>query len=338
MTQGINIVYNLTAQNNNMLENINGDFKNKDILSLDQFSTEDIGIIFRLTRKMKDIAVNARPSKFLEGKIVALIFYEPSTRTFSSFSAAVKRLGGQTIEVLDPQHFSSVSKGETLADTIRVLEAYCDCIVLRHPQKGAAETAARAAFFLPVINAGDGTGDHPTQALLDMCTIHEKHERLDNLTGVIAGDLLNGRTVHSLIKGLSLYKNNTLYLLSPGELKLSRQDYTNFREKGINLIKIESVKDMPGNADFWYWTRVQKERFESFKSYEKVKNKFIVTKELVKKYAGNKTIIMHPLPRVGEIDIEVDSDPRAVYLRSQIHNGMYVRMALVSLILGKNES
>ena len=172
-----------------------------------------------------------------------------------------------------------------------------------------------------------------------MYTIHEKHERLDNLTGIIAGDQLNGRTIHSLIKGLSLFKNNTLYLLSPNELKLSRPDYTSLKEKNINLIEINNIKDMPGNADFWYWTRVQKERFANTEeTYEKVKNKFIVTKELVKEYAGNKTIIMHPLPRVGEIDPEVDSDPRAVYLRSQIRNGMYVRMALISLVLGKNES
>ena len=323
-----------------MLEKINGDFKNKDILSLDQFSAKDIiDLLFRYTQKMKGIAVNAKPSRLLEGNIVALIFYEPSTRTFSSFYASIKQLGGQTIDVLDPQHFSSVSKGETLEDTIRVLEAYCDCIVLRHPQKGTAQAAADAAFFVPIINAGDGIGDHPTQTLLDMYTIHEKHERLDNLTGIIAGDQLNGRTIHSLIKGLSLFKNNTLYLLSPNELKLSRPDYTSLKEKNINLIEINNIKDMPGNADFWYWTRVQKERFANTEeTYEKVKNKFIVTKELVKEYAGNKTIIMHPLPRVGEIDPEVDSDPRAVYLRSQIRNGMYVRMALISLVLGKNES
>jgi aspartate carbamoyltransferase catalytic subunit len=321
-----------------MLVKINGDFKNKDILSLDQFSTKDIDILFKSTKKMKDIAVNAKPSKLLEGNIVALIFYEPSTRTFSSFAASIKQLGGQTLEVLDPHHFSSISKGETLEDTIRVLEAYCDCIVLRHPQKGTAQTAADAAFFVPIINAGDGIGDHPTQTLLDMYTINEKHEKLDNLTGIIAGDLLNGRTVHSLIKGLSLYQNNILYLLSPSELKLSRPDYEALNSKNIKLIEINNIKDMPGNADFWYWTRVQKERFKNNESYEKVKNKFIITKDLVKEYASAKTIIMHPLPRVGEIDPEVDSDPRAVYLRSQIRNGMYVRMALVSLVLGKNES
>lgn len=314
---------------------INGNFKGKDILSLDQFSSKDLEILFKVTKQMKDIASNAKPSDILKGNIVTLLFYEPSSRTFGSFAAAVKQLGGQTVEIQDPQHFSSVSKGETLEDTIRVFEAYSDAIVIRHPIKGTAQQAADAAFFVPILNAGDGIGEHPTQALLDMFTIYEKTGKLDNLTGVMAGDMLNGRTVHSLIRALSLYKNITLYLLSPEELKLSREDFKAFQEKGIKLIEINSDKDMPENADFWYWTRVQKERFKSLEDYEKVKNKFIVTPQLMKEKAGKNTILMHPLPRVGEIDIAVDEDERAVYLRSEIRNGMYVRMALLALILGK---
>lgn len=317
------------------LGKINAYFKGKDILSLDQFSVQDINQVLKIAKEMKEITHGAKPSDILEGAIIALIFYEPSSRTFGSFSASVKKLGGQTIEILDPQHFSSVSKGETLEDTIRVFESYCDAIVLRHPQKGAMEAAAKAALFVPIINAGDGIGEHPSQALLDMTTINEKHGHLDGLTGVIAGDLLNGRTVHSLIKGLSLFKKNTLYLLSPEELKLSREDFENFSKGGIKLIEIQNEKDIPQNADFWYWTRVQKERFSDIREYEKVKNKFIVTKELLTKSAGKNTIIMHPLPRVGEIDPEIDADPRAVYLRSQIKNGMYVRMALLALVLEK---
>lgn len=313
-------------------EKINANFKGKDILSLDQFSAKDISIVLKTAKQMKNIT---NPSKILEGAIIALIFYEPSSRTFGSFAVSVKKLGGQTLEILNPQNFSSVSKGETLEDTIQVFESYSDAIILRHPQAGAIETAAQAASLIPVINAGDGIGEHPSQALLDMATINEKHGHLDNLTGIIAGDLLNGRTVHSLIKGLSLFKNNTLYLLSPSELKLSREDFSNFHKRGINLIEIQKEKDMPANADFWYWTRVQKERFSALREYEKVKNKFIVTKELVAKFAGNNTIIMHPLPRVGEIKKEIDTDHRAVYLRSQIKNGMHVRMALLALILGK---
>lgn len=322
-------------KNDSGLQKINGNFKNKDIISLDQFSSKDIAIILKETKKMRTIAFNARSSKLLAGNIVTLIFYEPSSRTFGSFAAAVKQLGGQTVEIQDPYHFSSVAKGETLEDTMRVFEAYCDAIVIRHPQIGTAQAAAKAASFIPIINAGDGIGEHPTQALLDLATIHEKHGHLDNLVGVMAGDLLNGRTIHSLIRGLSLFEDTTLYLLAPNELKLSREDYDNFTKRGIKLIEISSEEQMPSNADFWYWTRVQKERFTSLEDYEKVKNKYIVTPELMRRYAGKNTILMHPLPRIGEILQEVDIDPRAVYLRSEVRNGMYVRMALLTLILGK---
>ncbi len=316
-------------------DTIKGDFKGKDIISLDQFSPPDISILFQHTKTMKDIGKNAKPSDLLKGNIVTLIFYEPSSRTFGSFGAAVKQLGGQTIDVQDPQHFSSVSKGETLEDTIRVFEAYCDAIVIRHPVAGTATKAADAAKFVPIINAGDGIGEHPTQALLDMFTIYEKFGKLNNLIGVMAGDMLNGRTVHSLIRGLSKYKNNTLYLLSPNELKLNKADFAKFKSSGIKLIEINSVDDMPKNANFWYWTRVQKERFKSLKEYEKVKNRFILNNKLIREMAQKDTIFMHPLPRIGEILLEVDVNPNAVYLRSEVRNGMYVRMALLSLILGK---
>jgi len=314
---------------------INGNFKGKDILSLDQFSPKDISILFKRTLKMRDIGANARPSEILKGNIVTLIFYEPSSRTFGSFGASVKQLGGATIDILDPKSFSSVSKGETLEDTIRVFEAYCDAIVIRHPNMGTAQKAAEAAQHVPVINAGDGIGEHPSQALLDLFTIYEHAEKLDGLTGVLAGDMLNGRTVHSLIRGLAKYKKNKLYLLSPKELKLSREDFRKFSESGISLIEISSTQDIPRDADFWYWTRVQKERFKSLRKYEKVKNKFILDNRLISERAGINTIFMHPLPRVGEILTEVDNDPRAAYLRTEVRNGMYVRMALIALVLGK---
>lgn len=322
----------------NLDDKINGSFKNKDIISLDQFSPKDISILFRHTKKMAQIARNARPSNLLHGNIITLIFYEPSSRTFGSFGASVKQLGGATVEIQDPQHFSSVAKGETLEDTIRVFEAYCDAIVIRHPVAGTAQRAADCAKFVPIINAGDGVGEHPTQALLDLYTIFEKFGKLDNLSGLIAGDILNGRTVHSLIRGLSLYRGNTLYLLSPKSLKLKAEDLKEFSDRGIKLIEIESEKDIPKNLNFWYWTRVQKERFKSLKEYEKVKNTFILDKDLIDKYAMKSTIFMHPLPRVGEISPEVDEDSRAVYLRSQIRNGMYIRMALIALVLGKIRS
>jgi aspartate carbamoyltransferase len=314
-------------------QKINGKFKGKDIVSLDQFSPKDIDILFRLARKMAKIAKNGQPSDVLKGKIFTLLFYEPSSRTFGSFGASVKQLGGQTVDILNPQVFSSVSKGETLEDTIRVFEAYCDAIVIRHPVVGTAKIAAEAAKFVPIINAGDGIGEHPTQTLLDLYTIQEKEGKLNGLTGVMAGDLLNGRTIHSLLRGLSFYKKNTVYLLSPKELKLSKDDYRKFSSLGVKLVEIESDKDIPKNADFWYWTRTQKERFKSLKDYERLKIPFVVTKDLVKKKAGKKTIIMHPLPRIGEIDPAIDNDSRAVYLSAQVRNGMYIRMALLSLVI-----
>lgn len=266
---------------------------------------------------------------------MVLLFYEPSSRTRGSFDAAVKQLGGQTVVVENPQQFSSVAKGETFGDTIRTFEAYSDAIVLRHPVTGSAAKAAEVAKHVPIINAGDGIGEHPTQALLDLYTIWEHTGRLSGLKGLIAGDILNGRTVHSLIRGLSLYEGNELYLLSPEELRLSREDREGFRSCGIKLVEIEDARQIPKDCDFWYWTRVQKERFESEDAYKKVNNKFIVTKKLLGEYGNTGMILMHPLPRVGEIAEEVDSDPRAVYLRSQIRNGMYVRMALLGLVLGR---
>lgn len=316
------------------LERINGNFKNKHILSLDQFLKNDLKLLFKTTKKIKTSKSKTKISNLLKGSVITLLFYEPSSRTFGSFAAAVKRLGGQTIEILDPATFSSVSKGESLEDTVRVFETYSDTIVMRHPQKGAASNAA-SVLKCPLVNAGDGVGEHPTQAFLDLYTIYEKFGKLDFLTGVVAGDILNGRTIHSLIKGLSKFKNNKLYLLSPKELRLKRSDFLNFEKSEIKLIEIDNEKDMPKKADFWYWTRVQKERFKNTKNYEKIKNKFILDNKLINSFAGENTILMHPLPRVGEILTEVDSDKRALYLTTQMKNGMYVRMALLTLILGK---
>lgn len=310
-------------------------FLGSDILSLDQFDIPSLLKLFSTTDHIRYLAQNSVPVDILKGTITTLLFYEPSSRTFGSFAAAIKRLGGDTVDILNPQQFSSVSKGETLEDTIRVFEAYSDLIVMRHPEKGAAQKAADAAFFIPIINAGDGIGEHPTQALLDLYTIYEKFGRLDHLTGLFAGDLLNGRTVHSLLKGLSLFKGNTIYLLSPEILKLTQPDIRLLEKRGLSIKEIRSEREIPKKADFWYWTRVQKERFTDLVEYEKVKKAFLITPELLKKYAGKNMIIMHPLPRVGEIDTRVDNDPRAVYLRSQVRNGMYIRMALVSLVLGK---
>jgi len=314
-----------------MIEKINKKFQNKDIVSLDQFDRNSIELLFKTASKIKKTTAK-KLLKILQGKIVGLLFFEPSTRTFSSNNAAVKRLGGQTIDHQNPNVTSSAVKGETIEDTIMMMEQYTDAIVIRHPIVGTALRSAEVSSH-PIINAGDGIGEHPTQALLDMFTIFEKHKQLDDLKGVMVGDLLNGRTVHSLIKGLSIFKNNTIYLLSPKQLKLSASDFKVFQGRGIKLIEIKSVSEIPADCHFWYWTRVQKERFRDHKEYEKLKLSFIMTKKLVDKYAGKKTLLMHPLPRVGEITTDVDADSRAVYLTTEAKNGMYVRMALFSLIL-----
>lgn len=314
-----------------MLKPINGDFKGKDIVSLDQFDRKSVEALFKQVKKLKKTGT-AGLLKTLRGKVAGLIFFEPSTRTFSSNAAAFKRLGGQTIDHQNPMQTSSAVKGESIEDMAMMLEQYCDILVFRHPQKGTLERAANAAT-VPVINAGDGIGEHPTQALLDMFTIYEKFGKLTGLKGLMAGDMLNGRTVHSLIRGLSIFPGNTIYLLSPKQLKLSRDEFELYSKRGIKLIEINSVKEIPADCHFWYWTRVQKERFADKKEYEKLKLSFILTKKLIGQYAGKKTLFMHPLPRVGEIETDVDSDERAVYLNTEPKNGMYVRMGLFSLIL-----
>ncbi len=313
-----------------MIKSIKNNFFKKSIISLDQFDRQSILTLFKEGLKIEK-NIN-RYSKILKGKIAGLIFFEPSTRTFSSHAAAFKRLGGQTIEYQNPLINSSAVKGESIEDMMKMFEQYVDILVVRHPIKGTLEKIA-SIVNIPVINAGDGIGEHPTQTLLDMYTIWKKFNKLTGLTGLIAGDLLNGRTVHSLLKGLSIFPNNKVYLLSPKQLRLDKKDYQEFIKRGLRIIEIESTKEIPLNCHFWYWTRVQKERFTNQKEYEKLKLSFILTKKLVKEKARKETLFMHPLPRVGEIEIEVDSDKRAVYLSEQPRNGMIIRMALFKRIL-----
>ncbi|MBE3564727.1 MAG: aspartate carbamoyltransferase [Thermogemmatispora sp.] len=317
------------------LELISGDFKGKDILSLDQFSAADLYRVFALAREMKELVLASQPSQLLAGQLVALLFYEPSSRTFGSFAAAVKRLGGQTLDIQNPEVVSSVWKGESFEDTISVFGAYTQAIVLRHPLPGAAQRAAEVAN-VPVINAGDGNNEHPTQTLLDLFTIYEQFGRLDHLKGLLAGDPLNSRTLHSLIRGLALFEGNTVYLLSPEALRLTREDLLALRSRGIEIVEIHSEREIPTDCHFWYWTRIQKERLSSLDEYQQLAAaSFQVTPALLAERANREMILMDPLPRVGTIDPAVDSDERAVYLRSQIRNGLYTRMALLALILGK---
>lgn len=317
------------------LEKLQGDFTRRHIISFDQFDPQSLEILFAMTQQMRGIAQTAQPSQLLAGQLVTLLFYEPSSRTMASFDGAVKQLGGNTIVITNPQQFSSAAKGETFSDSIRTFEAYCDAIVLRHPETGSAKTASSVAEHVPIINAGDGIGEHPTQALLDLFTILEHTGKLSGLKGLVVGDILNGRTIHSLLRGLALYEGNTVYLLAPQELRLSRKDFALFENRNVRLVEINSTDEIPGGCDFWYWTRVQKERFLNAADYERLNNRFVATQEILNRHGSDKTILMHPLPRVGEIEDALDKDPRAVYLRSQIRNGMYVRMALLTLVLGK---
>ncbi|HVB75829.1 MAG TPA: aspartate carbamoyltransferase [Ktedonobacteraceae bacterium] len=314
---------------------IDGNFTSKDILSLDQFTVEDLHRLFRLADEMKQLVLHHEPSSLLAGYVVSLLFFEPSSRTFGSFASAVKRLGGQTLEIQNPEMVSSVNKGESFEDTMRTFEAYSDAIVLRHYRAGAARLAADTAS-VPLINAGDGNNEHPTQTLLDLYTIYKHLGRLDNLTCLLAGDPLNSRVIHSMLRGLSLFENNKVYVLSPEQLRFKRAEIAYYRECGLKIVEIDSERDIPACCDLWYWTRIQKERFASQQEYDMVlKQGFLVTPELLRTRAGKDTIIMDPLPRVSTIDPAVDADERAVYFRAQIRNGLYIRMALLALVLGR---
>ncbi|MFO0703780.1 MAG: aspartate carbamoyltransferase [Patescibacteria group bacterium] len=310
-------------------------FYSKDILSLEQFNSSDLLLLFQKADKIRKVIEKKGYIDLLKGKLATLLFYEPSSRTFSSFAAAVKRLGGQVIEYQNPTQTSSAVKGETISDSTKVFETYSDVIIMRHPVEGTAKIAAEAATRVPVINAGDGSGEHPTQAFLDLYTMYRTHKKISGLKILLVGDLLYGRTVHSLTKGLSYFKNVTIYLLSPENLKMPQYVKEFAEKRGTKIVELKSVKEIPTDLDVWYWTRVQKERFKSMKEYEKLKLAFVLTKKLVEEKAAKKTIFMHPLPRVGEIEVEVDSDPRALYLTEQIRNGMFVRMALLALVLKK---
>lgn len=302
-----------------------------DILSASQFTKDDVTEIVTVTKSMREMVKKKGAADILRGKIMTALFYEPSSRTFGSFVAAMQRLGGGFIP-LQGVVYSSVAKGESLPDTVRTFAAFSDCIVLRHPQVGAAHIAAEATD-IPVINAGDGIGEHPTQALLDFFTIMDHFGSVRDLTITLAGDLLNGRTVHSLITLLSLFSPKEIRLVSPAVLKIPVKLLENPKKAGIRVTELEGLDDALSKTDVLYVTRVQKERFTDLDVYEKVKYAYIITPDVMKK-AKKTAILMHPFPRVGEISPEVDNDPRALYLREQIPNGMYVRMALLSLLLG----
>lgn len=313
-----------------LVANTNNGFYRQDIISVRQFDRDKLDYIFGLAEEMRHMVQQIGSADLLRGRVLANLFYEPSTRTSSSFMAAMQRLGGSVIPINEVR-YSSVTKGESLPDTVRTLECYADIIVLRHPEVGSAQIAAEAATK-PLINAGDGTGEHPTQALLDLFTIQEELGQIDGLTVAMVGDLKYGRTVHSLTRLLSMF-DVRLQFVSPEVLRMPRELLAEVEGKGISTAEFEDVAEVAPEADVLYVTRVQRERFEDQDLYEKVKNCYVINTTLLSK-ARERMIVMHPLPRVSEISYDVDPDPRAAYFR-QMENGMYIRMALLAAVLGR---
>ena len=297
------------------------------ILSISQFNTEQLHHLFGLAERYRRLGPE---TDCMRGKVMACLFYEASTRTFASFTSAMLRLGGSVIPIQSVQ-FSSVTKGETLADTVRAIEAYSDVIVLRHPEEGSAAEAA-AYLKKPLINAGDGIGEHPTQALLDAFTIRAEKGTLENLRVTMVGDLRNGRTVHSLARLLSQYPGTQVTFVSPESLRLPPRIVAELREKKVELREIADLQQVISKTDVLYVTRIQKERFSSKEEYERVKDSYVITPESIA-FAPDRMVLMHPLPRINEISSEVDADPRAAYFR-QVEYGLHVRMALLTLVLG----
>ncbi len=289
-----------------------------------------LDFIFGVGEEMRMLVERFGSADLLQGKILANLFYEPSTRTSSSFMAAMLRLGGQVIPINNVQ-YSSVTKGESLPDTVRTLESYSDVIVIRHPEVGSAAIAAHYSSK-PIINAGDGVGEHPTQALLDLFTISEALGTIGGLKIAMVGDLKFGRTVHSLTKLLVNYPVEFVFV-SPEILRMPKDVLDVVNSTGHSYQETEDVHDCISDVDVLYVTRVQKERFTDLAVYEEVKDHYVVDPALMSK-AKERMIVMHPLPRINEISYAIDNDPRAAYF-DQMRNGMYIRMALLAAVLGK---
>lgn len=301
------------------------------IISASQFNKNEVEKILARAEMMEEGVKNGKVEQSLKDKIIACIFFEPSTRTRLSFETAALKLGAKIISAENAMENSSAHKGETIEDTTKILCSYADIVVIRHPVAGILEKAAKVAT-VPLVNAGDGINQHPTQGFLDLYTIKKEHGRLANLNIGFGGDLLNSRTLKSLLPLLRLYEGNKFYFLSPKELELPRGFIKELKDSGIIFEELRSLEEKLPELDVLYMTRVQKERFQNITDYEKIKNLFIFKKEYLKKLKPN-AIIMHPLPKINEIETEVDADPRAAYFR-QAQNGLYVRMALLCYALG----
>jgi aspartate carbamoyltransferase catalytic subunit len=301
-------------------------FKGRDIVSVRDFSRDEVEHVLNVARLMEPLTMGG--SKMLDGKVLSNIFFEPSTRTRLSFESAILKLGGNYISIPEPQ-VSSVEKGENLVDTIRVMENYADVIVLRHFLEGAARLASEVAV-VPVINAGSGSGEHPTQAMLDLYTMERELGAIDGLSVALVGDLKYGRTVHSLAYALSLY-DTTLYLVSPKTLEM-RREIVNDVSNEVKVIETNEVRDVIPNVDVLYVTRIQKERFPDLEEYEKIKGVYRISSDTLQNAKSN-LIVLHPLPRVGEVTSDVDYTPYARYFKETWY-GLVTRMALLCLVLG----
>ena len=304
-------------------------FRGRDIVSIKDLKKEEILHILDVARDMVPIAEGNRKSNLLEGKLMASLFFEPSTRTRLSFEAAMKRLGGNVIGFAQPGA-TSMQKGESLADTIRTAESYSDVIVMRHPQEGSARMAAEFAS-IPIINGGDGAGHHPTQCLLDLFTIMKEKGNIGNNKVALVGDLKYGRTVHSLAYALALFKAEMVFI-APEQLQMPREVVEECEAMGASISFETDLEKAIGDVDVLYVTRIQKERFPDPEEYNKVVGIYEINPKLLEK--GKKdVIVMHPLPRVYEISPEVDGTKYAAYFR-QAFNGVPVRMAILALVLG----
>jgi aspartate carbamoyltransferase catalytic subunit len=299
--------------------------KNRSLVSIDDFTTGEILRILDLAGEFEKDPV----SKLLDGKVIATLFFEPSTRTRLSFESAINRLGGKIVGFADSSS-SSVSKGETLNDTIRTVSNYCDLIVMRHPIEGSARFASEISN-VPVINAGDGANQHPSQTLLDLYSIRKTQGTLENLNIFMVGDLKYGRTVHSLMMAMSRW-NATFNFISPEELRMPDEFKLYLDNLGLKYYEHSDFTDIISKADIIYMTRVQKERFSDPIDYEKVKNVYVLRNEMLKKTKPNMRIL-HPLPRVNEIHQDVDSNAKAYYFEQAL-NGVFTRQAILCSLLG----
>lgn len=299
--------------------------KNKSLVSINDYTKDEYLRILELAASFEKNPIQ----DILKNKLVATLFYEPSTRTRLSFETAVNRLGGRVIGFSDSSS-SSVTKGETLKDTIKIVSSYCDLIVMRHPLEGAARYASEVSS-VPVINAGDGANQHPSQTLLDLYSIYKTQGKLDNLNIFLVGDLKYGRTVHSLLIAMSQF-NATFYFIAPEELKMPDEYKMHLDNLGLKYYEYRDFDEIIDKADIVYMTRVQKERFSDPIEYEKVKNSFVLKSSMLKVSKSNMRIL-HPLPRVNEISLDVDDDEKAYYFQ-QATNGVYTRQAIIASILG----